>query len=248
MRGPLAAVLSLVIVAVVAWRRRVQVRPLVRVISAIIISALVLPAVLIAFQKTAGDSVGAALVAMLLAALTMLLLASYSMRRLDPGGVPEASAPHAPLRPMPAFGLGLFYSVAGAARAAIFVSFLADICHLPSHPDMEHLGDSPITWSTGGVALLVLAVVVVGPVAEECLFRGALLPWLTTWMKPSPAIFTSALVFGIAHLRQGAGVVIPIVYGLVLGWMRLQTGRLHAGIAIHMFINAVVIIVALLTA
>lgn len=231
------ALLVLVIVAAVAWRRKIRLRPLVNVMAAIGVPVIVMFVVTFTFRRTVGLSLGAVLVGMLMGGLTMLVLAFFSMRRLDQGEVTEV-APGAPLGTMPAFGLGLFYAFAGAARAAIFISFVAPILHLPDHPATEVFGVSP-GWGASGVALFALAGVVVAPIAEECLFRGVLLPWLTTWMKPVGAVLVSTLAFGAGHLYYGSSVLIPIVYGVVLGWMRLRTGRLRAGIVLHMLINAV---------
>jgi membrane protease YdiL (CAAX protease family) len=113
----------------------------------------------------------------------------------------------------------------------------SQVLHAPDHSTTEVFGVST-AWGAGGVGLFALDAVVVAPIAEECLFRGVLLPWLTTWMKPLVAIVVSALAFGVGHLYYGTGVLIPVVYGVVLGWMRLRTGRLRAGIALHMLLNA----------
>lgn len=247
--GYLAALLILAIVALVAWRRQVRLRPLVNVMAALTVPVAVMIAVTFTFQKTAGLSLGAVLIGMLLGGLVMLAIAGSSMRQLDRviAGVSSPSVPTTPLRTLPAFGLGLFYALAGAARAAILVSALSPLLRLPDHPATEVFGVSPV-WGVGGVALFSVAGVVVAPIAEECLFRGVLLPWLTTWTKPFVAILVSALAFGVGHLYYGSSVLLPIVYGVVLGWMRLRTGRLRAGIALHMFFNATATVILLLKA
>ncbi len=150
-----------------------------------------------------------------------------------------------PLGAIPAFLRGLFYALAGAARAGIVIAALVPLLKIPDHSAAEVFGVSS-GWSPGGIVLFVMAAVVLAPAGEEYLFRGVLLPWLTTWMKPLTAILVSTAAFGVGHLYYGAGVLIPTIYGLALGWVRLRTGRLRAGIALHMFFNASATLVLLL--
>ena len=89
-----------------------------------------------------------------------------------------------------------------------------------------------------GIAILVLAAVVLAPVGEETLFRGVLLPWLRRFLSPDAAAWASAGIFAAGHLRYGPSMLVVVVYGLVLAWARMHTGRLRAPIALHMIINA----------
>jgi membrane protease YdiL (CAAX protease family) len=90
-----------------------------------------------------------------------------------------------------------------------------------------------------GIALLIFAAVILAPIGEETLFRGVLLPWLRRFFSPDVAVWVSAVLFGIGHLRYGFSLATIVVYGLVLGWARLHTGNLRASIVLHMIINAV---------
>ena len=57
--------------------------------------------------------------------------------------------------------------------------------------------------STGvGIPLIILAVGVLAPVAEELLFRGALLRSLLRRMSSGWAVFVSAAIFGLVHSRR----------------------------------------------
>ncbi len=67
-------------------------------------------------------------------------------------------------------------------------------------------------------------------------------------MTPVAALWVSAFTLsGVGHLYYGASVLIPVVYGVSLGWLRLRTGRLRAGIALHMLLNATATLTLLLT-
>lgn len=243
--GELATLFVLLLVAAVAWRRRVRLVPLSHVALGVIVPVLVMFAVSVTFQKTLGLSLGAVLVSTLTATLTMLGIAALAIRRLDEGLL-EAAEPDEPLGTARAFGRGVFYTFTLSARAGVLLAVGAPIMHLPEHPASQVFPVS-LGWGAAGVSLFALGAVVAAPLAEECLFRGVLLPWLASWMKPELAIVVSALAFGIGHLFYGADLLIPFVYGLVLAWMRLHTGKLRAGIAVHMLINTVATLALLLS-
>lgn len=82
---------------------------------------------------------------------------------------------------------------------------------------------------------ILLFAVILAPVAEEWLFRGLIYDRLAVF-GPGWATAISALLFGLFHgnfyqLFYAVGV------GLVLGWLKARTGRLHWGIWLHMIIN-----------
>ncbi|MBS3967697.1 MAG: CPBP family intramembrane metalloprotease [Truepera sp.] len=79
-------------------------------------------------------------------------------------------------------------------------------------------------------AMIVLAALTA--VAEELLFRGALLSWLGVWGQ--------AVLFGLAHPapRQGwSYTAYTLVAGVLLGYATLLTGQLWAAILAHFVIN-----------
>ena len=88
------------------------------------------------------------------------------------------------------------------------------------------------------VALLVLMVVVVAPVAEEFFFRGLVLRAFEARMGQRMALVVSALLFGITHLQL---LQLPalVMIGLVCGWLAQKDGRLGRAVWAHMGFNAV---------
>ncbi len=96
-----------------------------------------------------------------------------------------------------------------------------------------------------GPALVLFAVIVVtvAPVAEELLFRGALLRALQRRTTPAWAAFVSALAFAAVHplLSPSIGSVIAIpglfARGLLSAALAIRTGNLSASILLHAGFN-----------
>lgn len=90
---------------------------------------------------------------------------------------------------------------------------------------------------------LFLVAAVLAPMAEERLFRGVLLTALMRTLSPRAAVFGSAVVFGTLHQGYGLRVALVVFLGLVFGQLRLSSGGLKAGIALHMTWNAAISLV-----
>ena len=85
----------------------------------------------------------------------------------------------------------------------------------------------------------VLAIVLVGPVTEELVFRMGIQRHLIRHrMRPWMAILLSALIFGAVH---GNPAQIPgaVVFGWVLGWLYWRSGTIWIPVAAHVFNNFV---------
>ena len=83
----------------------------------------------------------------------------------------------------------------------------------------------------------ILATVIIGPVAEELIFRGLTVEYL----KRAGASFwviniLQALFFGIAHLNLVQGSYAFLI-GLLAGYLVLRCHSIWAGIAFHMLFN-----------
>ena len=93
-----------------------------------------------------------------------------------------------------------------------------------------------IMSTTGGYAVICL----LAPIAEELVFRGAVLRTLLLW-KPERRwlmIFLSALLFALAHVNP-AQFFHPLLIGLLLGWLYVRTGSVLPGIIFHWINNTV---------
>ena len=84
--------------------------------------------------------------------------------------------------------------------------------------------------------------VVVGllaPLAEELVFRGAILrSLLLSFRRPWVAIFVSALLFALVHANP-AQMPHALLVGLLLGWMYWRTGSILPGVAYHWVNNSI---------
>lgn len=89
-----------------------------------------------------------------------------------------------------------------------------------------------------------IAICVVVPVAEEVVFRGAVLRKLLQIFGYGQhwwAIVVSAALFGAAHLNM-AQFVHAFLIGLLLGWLYFRTHSVVPGVAFHLINNAVTFI------
>jgi uncharacterized protein len=95
-------------------------------------------------------------------------------------------------------------------------------------------------------ALFALAVLVVAPVGEELLFRGALLRGLLRRTTPAIAIWISGLAFALVHvaLDPGAGFAVPalLTLGLLSGYRAWRTGDLSESILLHAGFNLLAVL------
>ena len=96
------------------------------------------------------------------------------------------------------------------------------------------------------MAAVVMGVVILGPVAEELLYRGLTLQTaLQNNLPPVIAVTISAGVFTVAHLADpslysasgAVTLVVLFVFGLFLGVLRVRTGNLGASIFAHSGFN-----------
>jgi membrane protease YdiL (CAAX protease family) len=108
----------------------------------------------------------------------------------------------------------------------------------------------PVQTAERAVALLdpvlvVLAVVVLAPIAEEVFFRGVV---YNAWLRESGPRFAaigSSLLFSVIHLSLVS--LLPIfLLGLALAWVYRRTGNLLAPIAMHATVNGISVALALL--
>ena len=101
------------------------------------------------------------------------------------------------------------------------------------------------------VAAVAIGVVIMGPVAEELLYRGlALRTALQGGRSPAVAVTVSAIVFTLAHLADpalysaagGVTLVVLFVFGLFLGVLRIRKGNLGACIFAHSGFNLMTLV------
>lgn len=102
--------------------------------------------------------------------------------------------------------------------------------------DLTDRADDPF-----GVAMLIILTGIGAPIVEEIFYRGLLLRSLERRFGEVVAVIASGVVFGAIHFQ-----LLPFpglaVFGIVLGYLAVRTGRLGAPIAAHMAFNLVTVV------
>ncbi len=114
------------------------------------------------------------------------------------------------------------------------LQYIEDFLPFSLPGDMEDMFRRLINHGYGYLVLGVAA-----PVAEEIVFRGAVLRKLLSLKWGAwPAIMLSAIVFGAVHGNAAQGVHAFLV-GLLLGWLYVRTRSVLPSIVIHWANNSV---------
>jgi membrane protease YdiL (CAAX protease family) len=140
------------------------------------------------------------------------------------------------------FGAAAAWLAIGAAlsmAAALLLRPIADLADLDE--SAQQVSKSVEEAGGVGLALLMVGIVVIAPVVEELLFRGALLRALQRRFTVPVAIFVSAAVFAAVHVvgDPGSYYVVPglLLLGLLSGWQAARTGDLGRSVLLHMGFN-----------
>ena len=90
--------------------------------------------------------------------------------------------------------------------------------------------------STASPVLMILAVCIVGPIAEELVFRGMIFGKLRRAFSFWPAAIISGIMFGVFHMNIMQGIyVLPLA--IVLGYVAYRTKSVYPCIFMHMINN-----------
>jgi len=142
---------------------------------------------------------------------------------------------------------------AAAVLAGLLITRLATTiyAYVTRALDLMPTATSDLTTLFGanasGLTMAVAMVVVVGPLVEEAVFRGALLEGLTARLGPWPAVIVQALLFAAFH--RSLWMLVPMfVLGVVLGWLAHSRNSLWPPIALHALYNAITVVLAFVVA
>lgn len=123
-----------------------------------------------------------------------------------------------------------------AALAGIIATDLA--VDLLSLPDLMRAEFHQMAYSPWGV----LAIAIVGPVAEELVFReGIIRPLLRLRIHRWQAVLISAAVFGIIHVNP-AQVPFAFAMGIILGAIYAKTRSIVLTSLLHIFNNSLAVV------
>lgn len=174
-----------------------------------------------------GMSISLAVVNLLIIAVAYLYLNKFKKNPLK-GHLAPAS-----------IGLTLL-AMLGMCFLSSALNFITEICKVPDllQSQFEGLMTNPLG---------ILAVCIIGPVAEEVIFRRGIMGSLMEsdkWRKY--ALVISAAVFGIIHFNP-IQVVCAFAMGLFLGWLYQRTHSIVLPIICHILNNTVSTVVTIIT-
>ena len=134
--------------------------------------------------------------------------------------------------------LVLFWCVLAALGAIIPSTWLQEL--MPPLPNIVEEEFDMILRNRFGY----LVVGLMAPLAEEVVFRGAVLRALLRWKENKPwlAIAVSALLFSAVHMNP-AQLPHTFLVGLLLGWMYYRTDSIVPGVVYHWVNNTVAYVV-----
>lgn len=127
-------------------------------------------------------------------------------------------------------------ALVAAFSGAFAGDLLVEITNMPNF--IEDTMMDQLAYSFWGI----LAVAIVGPIAEELVFREGVCGYLArNGAKPWKAIWVSAVLFGIVHMNP-AQVVVAMIIGFILGVIYIKTGNVVLTTIIHILNNSIAII------
>jgi membrane protease YdiL (CAAX protease family) len=128
--------------------------------------------------------------------------------------------------------------VIGALVAYFFVAIVwLGIVHPPK---LANILAGVKSLSPTNVVLAVIAVAFVAPIVEEIFFRGFLYRTLRNRFEVIPAALLGGAVFGLAHALNYPASTLPVkaAFGVIACLLYERTGSLLPGIALHSFVDA----------
>lgn len=179
--------------------------------------------------STGGNAILAALVSAFSSVITLVIFLKTKWTPLTRGYL--LSKPWGTLLWVALFSLGTI----------IPLSFLYEQLGIEMDENTQQIITSMMKEPWGYVAVGILA-----PLAEEVVFRGAILRTLLGIMSKKNhwvAIMISATIFGVVHANL-AQFINALLMGLLLGWMYYRTGSLVPGILLHWVNNTMAYVLA----
>lgn len=92
--------------------------------------------------------------------------------------------------------------------------------------------------SPARVVIVIVATLVVAPLAEETIYRGYVLQALIERVQAPVAAVLSALVFSSIHIGIGLGLAIYIFFGsLILAYLYVRFRNIYSCVLMHLMNN-----------
>jgi membrane protease YdiL (CAAX protease family) len=198
----------------------------------------------------AGWTVGVALVVLLVLSLTETARPGAALDLVNQAAVQALAysvaifvmlrvyAPHSPMREAlavrPVASLHILLSALAGAGIAPAMAKL-DALVLQRFPQLPEVVEQERHVLTAGRGTLVLALVVIVPLAEEVFFRGMLFTGIRRGRSAGTAMFATSLLYAVTLGSQldARGAASAFVLALVLAWVRAQSWSVLSACAAH---------------
>ena len=131
---------------------------------------------------------------------------------------------------------GLLFGWAAGLAFCLYWTVTLVMTYLPESWMNDYAEASSVLDQTG--FLTVLSTAIIGPIAEEVIFRGLIFSRLERAMPGWLAAVLSALAFGLCH-GQPAWMAYAFVLGLVFAFLRLRTGSILPSMLAHFIFNGI---------
>ncbi len=113
---------------------------------------------------------------------------------------------------------------------------------MPIFPGLVDFFLEPIPFPESPIYLVItiISIAVIGPIAEEFIFRGMLLHRMMKKTSMWGGILISSILFGILH----ADIIGATIFGIITSLLYLKTGNLLIPILLHIFNNSIAVILS----
>jgi membrane protease YdiL (CAAX protease family) len=126
--------------------------------------------------------------------------------------------------------------LAGGAMLALVVTFAGNFFNSKETLPIEQLLQARVS-----MMLFAVMGVFVAPLVEETIFRGFLYPVIARRLGITMGVLLTGTLFGLLHAAQLWGgwgqIVLLILVGVVLTWVRARTGTVKASYYVHLGYN-----------
>jgi membrane protease YdiL (CAAX protease family) len=126
--------------------------------------------------------------------------------------------------------------LAGGAMLALVVTFAGNFFNSKETLPIEQLLQARVS-----MMLFAVMGVFVAPLVEEIIFRGFLYPVIARRLGIAMGVLLTGTLFGLLHAAQLWGgwgqIVLLILVGVVLTWVRARTGTVKASYFVHLGYN-----------
>jgi membrane protease YdiL (CAAX protease family) len=140
-----------------------------------------------------------------------------------------------PVRPGTARASAMQF-LSGGAMLALVVTFAGNFFNSKETLPIEQLLQARVS-----MMLFAVMGVFIAPLVEETIFRGFLYPVIARRMGIVMGVLLTGTLFGLLHAAQLWGgwgqIVLLILVGVVLTWVRARTGTVKASYFVHLGYN-----------